>query len=175
MEKLYEFKPQDNKGKIGEKLFADTYSEFGPIKQEAKSWIDFVLKTLPPWTTKPNVEVKFDDMSQYTGNIFVEEFVVKHEYYPGGPWRAIKSDANYVHYVLYNNTFYWFDAEKFIDWIGRAGISRKPGAYNKDGSSVGGYIIPIDRIDELKTDILIHKQVYDKTRKTDSNPRTPQV
>ena len=78
-------------------------------------------------------------------------------------------------FVLYNNTFYWFDADKFIDWIGRAGISRKPGAYNKDGSSVGGYIIPIDRIDELKQDILIHKQAYDKTRKTDSNPRTSQV
>ena len=162
----YEFQPQDAKVKVAEKLFADTNAEFGPIKQEDKSWIDFVLSKLPPWTTKPNTEIKGDDMSQYTGNIFVEKCVIKNQnLFDGGPWRAIKSDANYVHFALYNNTFYWLDAEKFADWIDRAGILCKPGANNKDGSYVHGYIISIDRIEGLSKDILIHKQVYDKTRK----------
>jgi hypothetical protein len=162
MRKKYGFKSQNTKGKIGEKLFAEAYAKLGPVKQDKKSRIDFVLTTLPSWTCKPNVEVKYDDMSQYTKNIFVEEFVFKHKKYPGGPWRALKSDANYVQFALYNKTFYWFDANMFINWIIHSKFPRKLGAYNTDGSNVGGYIIPIEQINNLENNILIHKQIYDK-------------
>ncbi len=172
MEKLYEFKPQDALGKVGEKMFAETNAEFGPVKQEDKSWIDFILTRIPPWTTSNKVEVKTDEMSEKTWNIFVEQYVVKNKPYDGGPWRAQKSDANYVHFAKCNDTFYWFKPEQLIDFIGRAGLRCITGAPNKDGSYAIGYLIPVERLEKLEKDVLLHKQVYDKRRKTDSNPRT---
>lgn len=142
----YEFKPQLDKGEVGQKLFASFFKEYNPVDAPDKAHYDFTLSHSHPKSKNTRVEVKTDFWK--TGNMCLERYVVKHNnYYDGGPWRAVTCQADFVYILEKYKTIHWFDAPALCQFVEKSGYKPRTLAPNKDGSYTISYIIPFEELE----------------------------
>lgn len=95
------------RGKVGEKLFYDAYARAGHKVEDVsdnldyrRRDIDFIVSNKRGQTT--TIEIKTDEASEYTGNVFVEYFNSNNESRDYLGW-LMYCEAEYIGFIQPNN------------------------------------------------------------------------
>lgn len=95
------------RGKVGERLFADAYARAGHKVEDVSNItdyrrrdIDFIVSNKSGQTT--TIEIKTDEASEYTGNVFVEYFNSNNESRDYLGW-LMYCEAEYIGFVQPHN------------------------------------------------------------------------
>ena len=138
------------RGKVGEKLFADAYARAGHKVEDVsdnldyrRRDIDFIVSNKRGQTT--TIEIKTDEASEYTGNVFVEYANINNKSHDYLGW-LMYCEAEYIGFVQPHNR------RVLIVSFAELSAHIKENSYRcASSSNATGFLIPISALETLKS------------------------
>lgn len=147
---MYDFKVQNLKGKVGEKILDNWLSHSYQIL-DVSDVPDYQIRGIDRILTRPNgsklgVEYKYDIASSRTGNLFFETISIDNKNIPGWGW---SSQADYWIFLLPTPEVIVISPGKFrnLVWQLRTKISERK--IPNQGYKTIGVPIPLEKVREI--------------------------
>lgn len=138
------------RGKVGEKLFADAYAAAGKKVEDVSNLIDyrrrdidFIVSNKRGQTT--TIEIKTDEASEYTGNVFVEYANINNKSHNYLGW-LMYCEAEYIGFIQPNNKKAMIVSLDELKKNIQENNYRIASSYNATG-----FLMPISALETLKS------------------------
>ena len=138
------------RGKVGEKLFADAYAAAGNKVEDVSDNIDYRRRDIDFIVSnkrgqQTTIEIKTDEASEYTGNVFVEYANNNNKSHDYLGW-LMYCEAEYIGFVQPHNR------RALIVSFAELSTHIKENSYRcASSSNATGFLMPISALETLKS------------------------